>query len=190
MPASNASTFRSPMLMNTNDTAVVVIDMQEKLLPAIGDGKSLLRSVERLVRGAGMLSVPVFYTEQYPRGLGNTVDALPSDTENTFEKKMFSLRECSDLMVKLKNMHIANLVLVGVEAHICVLQSALDSIANGFNVSICVDAVGTRNEHDKTVALRRLDSSGVALTTVESALFQWCETAEHPQFKAISKLIK
>ena len=186
----SVSDFRSPQLMNADDTAVVVIDMQEKLMPVIENGDALLKSVQRLIAGAGILSVPFFVTEQYPQGLGKTVAGLSDNADGVFEKKMFSLRECSPLLQQLKDSGVRNLLFVGIEAHICVMQSVLDSIANGFKVAICVDAVGSRNEQDKVIAIRRLDSNGVTLTTVESALFEWCETANHPQFKAISQLVK
>ena len=196
MPEENASTFRSPMLINVDDTVVVVVDMQEKLLPIIENGTALIDSVQCLVQGAGILSVPVYYTEQYPKGLGHTVAALDegkteaSIEPKVFQKKMFSFRESTALLEELRRCKAYNLVIVGIEAHICVLQSALDAVAQGFNVLVCSDAVGSRREHDRATALRRLESSGVILTTVESALFELCETANHPQFKNISKLVQ
>jgi len=190
MTTPDPSNFRSPMLMNADDTAVIVVDVQEKLLPVMDNKADLLSSIELLVKGAGVLSVPVFFTEQYPQGLGKTVSSLSNDQASVFEKKMFSLRQCTQLLKQLSDSNIHNVLLVGIEAHVCILQSALDCIAAGFNVVICVDAVSARRPQDKDTALRRLDSSGVTLTTVESALFEWCETADHPQFKAISKLIK
>lgn len=196
MTEQNATTFRSPMLINADDTAVVVIDMQEKLLPVIEDGPALIDSVARFLQGARLLSIPVYCTEQYPEGLGKTIGTLDfgtteaSDQPCVFEKKMFSFRESTELMTELKRCKAYNLVIVGIEAHICVLQSALDAVAQGFNVFVCTDAIGSRREHDRSVALRRLEASGVTLTTVETALFELCETANHPQFKSISKLVK
>lgn len=196
MPDNKAPTFRSPMLMNAHDTVVVVIDMQEKLLPVIENGDALIDSVALLVKGARLLSVPVFCTEQYPQGLGKTVTGLElgptkaSEPSDTFEKKMFSFRESAALAQQIRSYQAHNLVIVGIEAHICVLQSALDAIAMGFNVFVCTDAIGARREHDRAIALRRLESCGVTLTTVESALFELCETANHPQFKSISQLVK
>ncbi len=190
MPIPDASLFRSPLLMNADDTAVIIVDMQEKLLPVIAESVTLIGSVKRLIEGASILSVPVFYTEQYPKGLGATCDSLTRTADNTFEKTMFSLRQCNALLKRLKDAQVRNLVVAGIESHVCVLQSAFDSIALGFNVAVCVDAVGSRTPQDKTVALRRLDSNGVTLTTVESAIFEWCQTADHPQFKAINRLVR
>lgn len=184
------------MLINADDTAVVVVDMQEKLLPVIDNGDAVLEAVQRLVQGARILSVPVYCTEQYPEGLGKTVASLElektegADQPNAFSKKMFSFRECTELIEELRRCKAYNLVIIGIEAHICVLQSALDAVAQGFNVFVCADAVGSRREDDRAIALRRLEVSGVTLTTVESALFELCETANHPQFKSISKLVK
>ena len=184
------------MLINTDDTVVVVVDMQEKILPVIENGAALIQSVQRFVEGARILSVPVYFTEQYPKGLGKTIDCLDIETTEAsgsprvFEKTMFSFRESKTLLGELSNCKAYNLVIVGIEAHICVLQSALDAVAEGYNVFVCADAVGARREHDRAIALRRLEASGVTLTTVESALFELCETASHPQFKNISKLLK
>jgi len=184
------------MMMNADDTAIVVVDMQEKLLPVIENGAELISSVERLIQGARILSVPVFFTEQYPQGLGKTVDSLTfgeadaSSRPRVFEKKMFSFRECSALVEELKRRNVYNLLIIGIEAHICVLQSALDAIAEGFQVFVSADAVGSRRDHDKAIALGRLKNNGVSLSTVETALFEMCETANHPHFKAISKLVK
>ena len=196
MPEDNTPTFRSPMLANADDTVVVVVDMQEKLLPVIENRTALIDSVQRLVKGARILSVPVYYTEQYPNGLGNTVAAFDvgktetSEPPKVFEKTMFSFRESTALLEELRRCNAYNLVIVGIEAHICVLQSALDAVAQGFNVLVCTDGVGARRAHDRETALRRLESSGITLTTVESALFELCETASHPQFKNISKLVQ
>jgi nicotinamidase-related amidase len=196
MTNQTPQTFRSPMLMNAEDTVVVVVDMQEKLLPVIENGAALIGSVQRLIQGARILSVPVYFTEQYPEGLGKTVAALNSDETETvdpsivFEKKMFSFRESVGLIDELKRAKARNLIFIGIEAHICVLQSALDAVAQGFNVFVCADGVGSRREHDRTIALSRLETSGVTLTTVESAIFELCETANHPQFKTLSQLVK
>ena len=196
MPEQNTPTFRSPMLMNADDTVVVVVDMQEKLLPAIENGAALIASVQRLIQGARILSVPVYFTEQYPKGLGKTVSSInvgeteATDQSNVFEKKMFSFRESTGLLEELKRCEAHNVLIIGIEAHICVLQSALDAVALGFNVFVCADAVGARREHDRAIALQRLEANGVTLTTVESALFEVCETANHPQFKALSALVK
>ena len=190
MAESNLKQFRSPLLINDTDSALLVIDMQEKLVPVIANSDSLIERTKLIISGANTLSVPVMFTEQYPQGLGDTIKSLNADTENVFEKKMFSCRECVGLLDRLIQANIQNIVIAGIEAHICVLQSALDCIAHGFNVHVIVDAIGSRRELDLTTAIKRMEMSGVVLTTAESVLFQWCETADHEQFKTISKLVR
>lgn len=187
--------FRSPLLMNADDTAVVVVDVQAKLVPAIDQAESLIQQIKKLTDSAEILDVPTFFTRQYPQGLGDTVAELqgaPSRdiADSTFDKQMFSFRQCEPLLHQLQKRGVGNVVIAGIEAHICVLQSALDCIAYGFNVLVVADAVGSRNPEDRTIALRRLEMSGVTLTTTESAIFEWCETADHPQFKSISQRVK
>lgn len=195
MTNSPALPFRSPLLMNADDTAVVIVDVQSKLLPVIDQSETLRQQIKTLTQSAQMLDVPVFFTRQYPQGLGDTVDDLKGDdpqvtTDHTFDKKMFSFRECEALLVSIEKRGIRNVVIAGIEAHICVLQSALDGIAYGFNVFVVADAVGSRNPTDRSIALSRLEMSGVTLTTTESAIFEWCETADRQQFKAISQRLK
>lgn len=187
--------FRSPMLMNRDDSAILTIDVQEKLLPLIPNQEQLCWNITRLLDGAKILDVEVRGTEQYPRGLGKTVESIASKLNSASghqvaEKTMFSCRECSSLFAQLADSGIHNLLLCGIETHVCVAQTALDLIAQGFNVFVCVDAVGSRHELDHATALRRLESCGVALTTTEAALFEWCEQSGSDAFKGISKLVQ
>lgn len=182
---------RSPLLMNRENSAVVVIDVQEKLLPHIAGNERMLWNIGRLLDGARTLDVAVVATEQYPRGLGQTVAQLAQRIEAAIpDKTMFSCRECTDLVAQLNSANIYHLVLVGIETHVCVAQSALDLMAAGFSVYVCVDAVGSRFDIDRETALRRLEYSGVTPTTTEAVLFEWCETAGTAEFKAISKLVQ
>jgi nicotinamidase-related amidase len=182
---------RSPLLMNRDNSAVVVIDVQEKLVPHISGHERMLWNIGRLLDGARALGVKVFATEQYPRGLGKTVAAVAEKLEGPIpEKTMFSCRECIDLVARLKSENICHLVLVGIETHVCVAQTALDLMAAGFSVFVNVDAVGSRFEIDRDTALRRLEYSGATPTTTEAVLFEWCESADSTEFKAISKLVQ
>ncbi len=182
---------RSPLLMNRDDSAVLVIDVQEKLVPHIAGNERMLWNIGRLLDGARTLGVKVVATEQYPRGLGPTVPSLAGKLESAIPAKtMFSCRECAPLVAQLKSENICHLVLVGIETHVCVAQTALDFMAAGFDVFICVDATGSRFEIDRETALRRLEYSGATPTTTEAVLFEWCETADSAEFKAISKLVQ
>ncbi len=182
---------RSPLLMNRANSALVVIDVQDRLLPHIPNAKQLVWNVGRLIDGAQTLGVPVFATEQYPKGLGPTTESLRRRLGSGLpEKTMFSCRECGELIREFQEASVYHLLLVGIETHVCVAQSALDFMSAGFNVLIGVDAIGSRFDLDREIALRRLESSGATLTTTEAALFEWCERAGTAEFKTISQLVQ
>ena len=190
LPAAHE--MRSPLLMNRDDTALLVIDVQEKLWPHIEDHDLLAWNIARLLEGAGTLGVPILLTEQYPKGLGATIEPLRTQEDDSmvFEKLMFSCRECEQLYVKLKELNVTKVLLAGIETHVCVMQSALDLLAAGFDVYVCLDAVGSRSEADFMTAVARMETSGVTLVSTEMALFEWCERAGSDEFKAISKLVQ
>lgn len=188
-------TFRSPFLLNVGDSALLIIDVQEKLLPLIPNHLRIQWNIGRLIRGAQTLGVPIAATEQYPQGLGRTVvelrDRLATAGVVSFpEKTMFSCRECATLLAELGEQGINKLVLTGIETHVCVAQTALDLTAAGFNVYLAVDAVGARGQLDHDTAIRRLENSGVVPTTTEAILFEWCEQAGSESFKKISQLVR
>lgn len=187
-------TFRSPQLMNASDSALVVVDMQEKLVPHIQNHEKVTWNIGRLITGANLLGIKIVATEQYPKGLGPTVDSIRqplSDCGTSIpEKTMFSCRECAETFSDLYQQGIYKLLVTGIETHVCVAQTVLDFIAAGFTVYVCVDAVGSRYPVDHATALRRLENSGAIPTTTESALFEWCEKAGRDEFKTISKLVQ
>ena len=189
----NMETPRSPLLMNRNDTSLLIVDVQKKLLPHIAENEALVWNLGRLVQGAALLEIPIHVTEQYPKGLGATIDeiksALPADTKY-HEKRMFSARECSALWEDLKSANTKNVLLVGIETHVCVLQTAMDLMSSGFNVFVCIDAVGSRFEEDFMTAMQRMETSGAVLVSTEMALFEWCESADSPVFKKISRIVQ
>ena len=188
---TNTTLLRSPLLMNREDTALLIIDVQEKLLPHIRDHERITFNLSRLIRGANALGVDVRATEQYPKGLGATVPEIAGLIESTIpEKTMFSCRECETLIRDFQAAGKQNVVLAGMETHVCVAQTALDYFAAGFNVFLCVDAIGSRFEIDHMTALRRLEYSGITPTTTEAALFEWCERAGSAEFKVISQLAR
>ena len=192
---SDSGWFRSPALMSLQNSALVLIDVQEKLMPAMANQARLTARIQLMLKGCGLLNVPIVVTEQYPVGLGATVPDIQLLLSNAnvaakAEKTMFSVREGSEAFSKLAGQGITNLVLIGIETHVCVAQSALDLLANGFEVHVCTDAVGSRKPSDHETALRRMENSGVIPTTVEAVLFEWCEDANHESFKKISKSIK
>lgn len=190
-PENDSTTIRSPLMMNRDDSALIVIDVQAKLLPHIPNARHLVWNIRRLLDGAKALGVFHGATEQYPRGLGNTDPMLRGLIGDSIpEKTMFSCRECAELVAQMRAESIFKVLLVGIETHVCVAQTAFDFLAAGFDVLVAVDAIGSRFDLDREVALRRMESAGVVLTTTEAALFEWCERAGTPEFKVISKLVQ
>ena len=179
--------------MNANDTALLVVDVQEKLVPHILNHSSMVWNIERLLKAANLLNVEVRVSEQYPKGLGKTVSALTGhlcENDLVAEKTMFSCRECEPVFQDLANNGIHNILVCGIETHVCVAQTSLDLIAQGFNVFLCVDAVGSRSQLDHQTAIRRLENSGVTITTAEATMFEWCEHSKNEVFKEVSKLVQ
>jgi nicotinamidase-related amidase len=184
----NHSLPRSPELMTAADTGLLVVDVQEKLVRAIADGSRVVFNVRRLIDGAEVLGVAVVATEQYPQGLGPTVPELAERLGKVPSKLTFSCGGCPEIFTDLESRDIHKLLLCGLEAHVCVQQTALDLLASGWRVYVAVDAVGSRFEIDYRTALGRMDSAGATLTTTEAALFEWCRVAGTPEFKEISRL--
>lgn len=173
-------------------TAFVLVDLQEKLLPVIDGGDTVIRRTQRLIRGAAVLEVPLLLTEQHPRGLGRTVrpilGELPGDTPR-LEKTRFSAAD-PRLLAQLRRGQASAVVLAGVEAHVCVLQTALDLLDEGFVVAVCRDACGSRRPEDRDAGLARMENAGVLPATVESVLLELCGDASAPAFRALSRVIR
>lgn len=181
---------RSPELMSRSDSALLVVDVQEKLVPAIHASRRVVWNVRRLIDGAKLLGLPVVASEQYPQGLGPTVAELASRLEDRPAKLSFSCRELPELFAGLRQRNIEKLLVCGIETHVCIQQTVLDLLADGWRVYVAADAVGSRYELDHRTALRRLECSGAVLTTTEAALFEWCQVAGTPEFKQISRLVR
>ena len=181
---------RTPELMSRDDTALLVVDVQEKLLPLILDRPQIVWNIRRLIDGARILGVEIGATEQYPQGLGPTTDLLAERLDEIPTKLRFSCGECGGVFRRFVESGRHKVLVVGIEAHVCVGQTVLDLLGNGYQVFVAVDAVGSRREIDYQTALRRMDSAGATLTTTEAALFEWCEVAGTPEFKEISKLVR
>lgn len=176
--------------MSADDTGLLVVDVQGKLVTLVPNHKHIIWNIRRLIDGADILKVARAATEQYPHGLGPTVPELAAKFESIPAKTTFSCGECGGVFRDWQARGIHKILLAGIEAHVCVQQTAFDLMTHGFRVFIAVDAVGSRGDLDRDVALRRLDSAGATLTTTEAALFEWCERSGTPEFKAISKLVK
>ena len=189
-PRTPVDLFRSPLLLDRRQSCLLVIDVQEKLLPLIDRAAVVQWNISRLLKGAGVLKVRVAATEQYPAGLGATVAPLREYFAEISEKRMFSGRECHELFADLLDRSLRQIVVAGIETHVCVLQTALDLVSAGFDVFAPADAVGSRTPLDHETALARMAQSGVTVTTTESVLFEWCETSAAAEFKQISQLVR
>ncbi len=179
-----------PTQMSAADTGLLVIDVQEKLMVKIPQASALVRDIGFLVDVARLLDMPVQATEQYPKGLGPTVAELARRLPNRPDKTGFSCCAIPRIVEAFHRAARPKIVLAGIEAHVCVLNTALDLLARQFRVYIAADAVASRYLIDREFALRRLEQAGAILTTVETCAFEWIGGSNHPQFKAISALIQ
>jgi len=182
-------------ILERNTSLLVVVDVQERMMRAMSElvARATVDNVVRLVRGAKVLDVPVVVTEQYPRGLGPTmpevVEALDED-EPRIEKIEFSCELCRDYRDRLERIHKRQVVLCGVEAHVCVLQTALDALHRQREVFVAADATCSRRTENHAYALEQLRQAGAVPTPTESVLFAWMRRAEGPEFKEISRLVR
>ncbi|MFM2093814.1 MAG: hypothetical protein RIS70_938 [Planctomycetota bacterium] len=181
---------RSPELLSRHHSGLLVVDVQEKLLPLVIDHEKLVWNIERLIDGARLLDVPMLGTEQYPRGLGATVPPLAEKLGPMPSKLTFSCGGCPGLWDHWSAQGRFQVLVVGIETHVCILQTVFDLMHAGFRVFIAVDAVSSRGSLDMQTALRRMESAGATLVTTESALFEWCETAGTDTFKQISQIVR
>lgn len=181
--------------LNRNTAALAVIDIQERLLPVIDNHAEVAANAERLIRGCHVLDVPILVTEQYVKGLGQTVSPLRAALEESggyvpMEKLCFSSYGCAEFETKLRALGRNQVILCGIETHVCVYQTAIDLLEAGFGVWVVADAVSSRRASNREVALQRLMQEGAKLSSTEMALFEMTGVAGTEQFKAISRLVK
>jgi nicotinamidase-related amidase len=188
--AENSPLPRSPELMNREDTALLVVDAQEKLLPAVPESARVVWNIRRLLDAAKALGMPVAATEQYPEKLGQLAPEIRQRLDSISSKLAFSACQSAEIFERWQNDGLCRVLVCGIETHVCILQTALDLAANGFECYIAVDAVAARHAVDHETALRRLELAGVILTTTEMAMFEWCRVAGTAEFKEISALVK
>jgi nicotinamidase-related amidase len=173
-----------------HEAALLVIDVQEKLMAKIPGAATLVRNIAFLIDGVRLLDVPVSATEQYPKGLGPTVPELAQRLPERPDKVAFSCCAIPAVAEGFRNKGRSRIVLAGIESHVCVLHTALDLLAAGFGVFLAVDALASRLALDHEIALRRLASAGAILTTVETVLFELTGGSGHPRFKQVSALVQ
>ncbi|RMF11801.1 MAG: hydrolase [Alphaproteobacteria bacterium] len=184
------------MLLESKRSQLLVVDIQEKLFPHIDNAETVARNTQVLIAAARELGIPITVSEQYPQGLGPTVRPLTDLLEEAriFEKVEFSCAANPDIRRHVRHLETAEgrdqLVICGMESHICVLQSALGFLHAGHHVAVVMDAVGSRRAESRELALARLLRHEVETVTTEMALFEWMHRAGTDQFRTLSKLIR
>jgi nicotinamidase-related amidase len=179
----------SELLLDKNTSALLLIDVQEKLTPLVLQAQALVEQCHWLIRLANDLAVPVLVTEQYPRGLGPTVEPLRSmpNCDARIEKVTFSCYREPTFVTAWQNLNKKQVVIAGIETHVCVLQTAMDMLNAGWDVFVVVDAVSSRHDINHNYALKRMAKAGIHLVTSEMVFFEWVGVAGTPEFKRLSK---
>jgi nicotinamidase-related amidase len=179
------------MKLDRSRTALVVVDVQEAFRSAVLDFEQVARNVATLVRGARILGLPTIVTEQYPKGLGHTVAEVSEHLHVTpIEKVAFSAVDADGFPGALHGAERDQVLLCGIEAHVCVNQTAQDLIADGREVHVAQDAVSSRSAENRALGLHRMERSGALATSVETALFELLRQAGTPEFKEVQALVK
>ncbi|MDM7916288.1 MAG: hydrolase [Candidatus Eisenbacteria bacterium] len=184
-------------MLSKERAVLLVVDVQGRLLPSIHDADATVSAITRLVRGFGIAGAPVVVTEQYRKGLGETdpriqeaVREVSGGSFDPYEKMSFSCCRDETFRAAIEALRRSQVVLCGIESHVCVHQTALDLLGAGYEVQIAADAVSSRSPRNREIALQRLASEGAKLTTVETAVFEMLEVCGTDAFRAWSRLIR
>jgi nicotinamidase-related amidase len=175
--------------LERSSSVLLIIDVQERLMPVMHERAEVERNIERLIRGAHVLGVPVVVSEQYVKGLGRTVEPLRVALEETGAYQPVE-KICFSAAAQLDALDRRQVLVAGVEAHVCVYQTASDLLARGLSVTLLADAITSRSAHNKSIAIQRLVSDGAKLSSTEMALFELLGAAGTDEFRAISKIVK
>ncbi len=180
------------MILPRDRSVLVVVDIQERLIPTIVDGDRLVAQASRLIRAAELLDVPVIVTEQYPKGLGPTDPRIVGacTTFRPIEKASFSACGEPSFIAAIRSTDANHVVIVGIETHVCIAQTALDLVGRGYTVHIALDAIGAGNDVGGHAGRARMAAAGVIATTFEASVFDWMADARHPRFKEVQELVK
>jgi nicotinamidase-related amidase len=179
-------------MITPRETLLLIIDVQGRLALGVVQSATLATNISKLVRACTILDVPVLLTEQYPKGLGRTIDSigelLPGKVP--VEKLSFSCCGTSEFMKQLRSFNRNDILVAGIEAHVCVYQTAVDLVEFGYNVHLVTDCVSSRSEENRSLGIGCIEKAGASLTSTEMAVFELLRVAEGERFKAISKIIK
>jgi nicotinamidase-related amidase len=177
------------VVLNAKGSVLLFIDLQQRLMPVIADSEVVIARAARLAEAAQLLGVPIRATEQYPEGLGSTVPQLAGYPGQTLAKTAFSATGDPGFAALLPP-GTDQIVIAGVEAHVCVLQTVLALLPAGRRAVVVADAVGSRDPADRAVALDRARQHGAEIVTSEMVLFEWLSDAKHPKFREVQKLLR
>ncbi|NMW21442.1 MAG: hydrolase [Chlorobiaceae bacterium] len=179
-------------MMTSKETLLLIIDVQGRLAQGVFQPAVLETNIIKLVRACRILEVPILVTEQYPKGLGHTIDSLRELLPDSVpvEKLSFSCCGNAEFMRQLRSFNHNDILVAGIETHVCVYQTAVDLVEFGYNVHLVTDAVSSRTEENKLLGIRCIEKAGASLTSTEMAVFELLRVAEGERFKAISKIIK
>jgi nicotinamidase-related amidase len=177
------------VLLTTDGAVLLLIDLQQRLVPVIDDNETMVARAVRLAEAAQLLGVPVRATEQYPAGLGPTVAPLAAYPQAVLAKTTFSATGDPGF-AELLPAEASQIILAGCEAHVCVLQTALGLLASGHRVIVAADAIGSRDPADRAAGIDRARQDGAEIVTSEMVLFEWLRDAQHPKFREVQKLLK
>jgi nicotinamidase-related amidase len=183
---------RYKKLLLPQTTALLIIDVQERILPVINNHQTVVQNTLKLIKGFKVMGLPVYCTEQYPKGLGPTIGEIKNELGDAeyFEKMSFSCFGAVDLFKKFTDNNLSQIIVTGIETHVCVQQTVLDLLENNFQVNVSADAVSSRRETDYSIALERMRDKGAEITTTESVLFELLNVCGTVTFKQVSKIVK
>lgn len=176
-------------MLKASDALVIMIDMQEKLVNAT-NAENEVKQAEKIIKASEILNIPVLVSEQYPKGLGQTLPELKNDKEKYLEKTSFSLLKEDSALDMIRLFHKKQIILFGIEAHICVYQTAMDLMKKGYEVYLIKDACKSRKEYEYNAGIDLMRQNGIKISCVEIALFELLESSKHPHFKEVQQLIK
>jgi len=183
---------KNEKILRRDTTALLLIDLQEKILSVMQNQEGIIDKSLKLIKGFKVLNIPIFYTEQYPKGLGSTSSTLLQELEglSPIQKTTFSCFGIENFFNRLTDNNVTQVVIAGIETHVCIQQTVLDLLANNFQVNAIADAMSSRNEMDHKLALERMRNHGAEITTAESVLFELLTVSGTDEFKQISDIIK
>lgn len=179
-------------MLKIENSVLLMIDIQGKLSQIVDESDQLLKKASIALKAAKLLDLPILVCEQTPEKLGKTAEFLQEDIKDLkiYEKHVFSAARQEELMNDLNALDRSQVIIIGIETHICVYQSIYDLLASNYDVYVLEDVVSSRSKDDKNCGIDRVKALGAKVVTLEMALFELMETAKHPSFRAISKLIK